>query len=125
MRERPIKIPTVQLSPARAPARNDSFHTYTWDTDGHPVTIDTVGLTYDALGRMVESSRENSDHEWSDAEDNQSSVAGRGRVPQVRAPVLGANLGGGKSESVPRTPPVPDLALSIPIRYPQFLSPEP
>jgi RHS repeat-associated protein len=41
---------------------NDSFHSYTWDADGRPHTIDTglpgaVTLTYDALGRMVEQSR--------------------------------------------------------------------
>lgn len=33
---------------------NDSFHTYTWDAEGRPVTVDGLGLTYDALGRMVE-----------------------------------------------------------------------
>jgi len=40
---------------------NDTFHTYTWDADNHPLKIDstTCGtngtcLTYDASGRMVE-----------------------------------------------------------------------
>src|SRR6266568_125852 len=37
-------------------------------------------------------------------------------VPQVRAPVLGANLGEGKSEALLRAPSVPGLALSTPIR---------
>jgi RHS repeat-associated protein len=39
----------------------DTFHTYTWDADGHPITIDSSAcgtngtcLTYDAFGRMVE-----------------------------------------------------------------------
>jgi len=39
----------------------DTFHTYTWDTEGHPVTIDSsacgtngICATYDALGRIVE-----------------------------------------------------------------------
>jgi RHS repeat-associated protein len=32
-------------------------HTYTWDAYGKPATIDGVGLTYDALGRMVEQNR--------------------------------------------------------------------
>ncbi len=32
----------------------DSFHTYTWDADGHVTAIDSIGLTYDALGRQVE-----------------------------------------------------------------------
>lgn len=41
---------------------NDSFHTYTWDAEGRPITIDAglsgaVSLTYDALGRMVEQNR--------------------------------------------------------------------
>jgi RHS repeat-associated protein len=36
---------------------NDSFHIYSWDAEGRPVTIDGVGLTYDALGRMVEQNR--------------------------------------------------------------------
>jgi RHS repeat-associated protein len=41
---------------------NDYFHTYTWDADGHPITIDAgqsdaVSVTYDAFGRMVEQKR--------------------------------------------------------------------
>ena len=32
---------------------NDTAHTYTWDANARPVTIDGVGLTYDALGRML------------------------------------------------------------------------
>jgi RHS repeat-associated protein len=36
---------------------NDSLHTYAWDANGRPVTIDGVGVTYDALGRMVEQNR--------------------------------------------------------------------
>ncbi len=32
----------------------DSFHTYAWDAEGRPVSVDTIGLTYDALGREVE-----------------------------------------------------------------------
>jgi RHS repeat-associated protein len=36
---------------------NDTIHAYAWDAAGRPVTIDTVGLTYDALGRMVEQNR--------------------------------------------------------------------
>jgi RHS repeat-associated protein len=32
----------------------DSLHTYAWDVEGRPVTIDSVGLTYDALGRVAE-----------------------------------------------------------------------
>src|SRR4029077_5477977 len=33
------------------------LHTYAWDAAGRPVTIDTVAVTYDALGRMVEQNR--------------------------------------------------------------------
>ncbi|PYU33640.1 MAG: hypothetical protein DMG28_07675 [Acidobacteria bacterium] len=36
---------------------NDSSHQYTWDAEARPVSIDSVGLTYDALGRMVEQNR--------------------------------------------------------------------
>jgi RHS repeat-associated protein len=36
---------------------NDFLHTYTLDANGSPVTIDTVGVTNDALGRMVEQNR--------------------------------------------------------------------
>jgi RHS repeat-associated protein len=36
---------------------NDFLHTYTWNAYGRPVTIDTVGVTYDALGSMVELNR--------------------------------------------------------------------
>lgn len=40
----------------------DSAHTYSWDADGHAITVDSglsdaVSLTYDALGRMVEQNR--------------------------------------------------------------------
>src|SRR5260370_5073752 len=45
-------------------------------------------------------------------------------VPQVRAPVLGANLGEGKSEALLRAPSVPGLALSTPIRSLRSQSPE-
>jgi RHS repeat-associated protein len=38
-------------------ATNDTLHTYAWDAAGRPVTADSVGLTYDALGRMVEQNR--------------------------------------------------------------------
>jgi RHS repeat-associated protein len=36
---------------------NDFLHSYAFDANGNPVTIDTVGATYDALGRMVEQNR--------------------------------------------------------------------
>src|SRR5258708_33226757 len=32
----------------------DPAHSYSWDSEGKPATIDTVNLTYDAFGRMVE-----------------------------------------------------------------------
>ncbi len=35
----------------------DPAHTYSWDSAGKPVAIDTVNMTYDALGRMVEQNR--------------------------------------------------------------------
>jgi RHS repeat-associated protein len=37
--------------------QTDSFHTYAWNADGSPVSVDTVNLTYDALGRVVEQNR--------------------------------------------------------------------
>ncbi len=37
--------------------QNDSFHTYTWDAENRLTAVDTVGLTFDALGRMVEQAR--------------------------------------------------------------------
>jgi len=36
---------------------NDSFHSYTWNANGRPLTIDSVSLAYDALGRMAEQNR--------------------------------------------------------------------
>jgi hypothetical protein len=35
----------------------DPSHTYSWDSAGKPVAIDSVNMTYDALGRMVEQNR--------------------------------------------------------------------
>ena len=34
--------------------KSDSIHSFAWDVYGTPATIDSVGTTYDALGRMVE-----------------------------------------------------------------------
>ena len=36
---------------------NDFLHAYAWDANGRPVTLDSIGITYDALGRMVEQNR--------------------------------------------------------------------
>jgi RHS repeat-associated protein len=36
---------------------NDFLHAYSWDANGRPVTIDGVGVTYDALGRIVEENK--------------------------------------------------------------------
>src|SRR5207253_433912 len=33
---------------------SDGTHTYTWDAEGRPLTMDAASMTYDALGRMVE-----------------------------------------------------------------------
>jgi RHS repeat-associated protein len=38
-------------------ATNDCAHTYSWDSEGNPRIIDSVSLSYDALGRMVEQAR--------------------------------------------------------------------
>ena len=35
----------------------DGLHSYAWDAETRPTTIDTVGVTYDALERMVEQSK--------------------------------------------------------------------
>jgi RHS repeat-associated protein len=39
---------------ANGNSTNDTFRTFTWDAENRPVTIGSVGLIYDALGRMVE-----------------------------------------------------------------------
>ena len=39
---------------------NDSNHTYSWDSDGNSITVDGVGLTFDAFDRMVEQNRSGS-----------------------------------------------------------------
>ena len=36
---------------------NDFLNAYAWDANGRPVTANSVNLTYDALGRMVEQGR--------------------------------------------------------------------
>ena len=38
----------------------DGSHTYAWDADGNSTSIDSVGLTFDALDRMVEQNRSGS-----------------------------------------------------------------
>jgi RHS repeat-associated protein len=42
---------------ANGNATYDTAHMYTWDAAGKPVTVDSVNLTYDALGRMVEQNK--------------------------------------------------------------------
>jgi RHS repeat-associated protein len=39
---------------------NDCNHTYSWDSSGHAIAVDSVNLTFDALGRMVEQNRSGS-----------------------------------------------------------------
>lgn len=36
---------------------SDGLHSYAWDAETRPTTIDSVSVTYDALGRMVEQSK--------------------------------------------------------------------
>ncbi len=36
---------------------NDALHSYAWDADTRPTTIDAVAVTYDALERMVEENK--------------------------------------------------------------------
>lgn len=36
---------------------NDFVNTYSWDSNARPVTIDGVGISYDALGRMAEQNK--------------------------------------------------------------------
>jgi RHS repeat-associated protein len=36
---------------------SDSLHTYTWDANGNSITVDGIGLTFDAADRMVEQNR--------------------------------------------------------------------
>jgi RHS repeat-associated protein len=42
---------------ARANCGSTFLHSYAYDAYGHPITIDGVGITYDALGRMVEQNK--------------------------------------------------------------------
>ncbi|HKV79530.1 MAG TPA: RHS repeat-associated core domain-containing protein [Candidatus Sulfotelmatobacter sp.] len=39
---------------------SDGLHSYAWDAETRPTTIDTVTATYDALGRMVEQNKSGS-----------------------------------------------------------------
>jgi RHS repeat-associated protein len=54
----------IQALPGFTPSYNangallsDGAHTYTWDAQGNLSSLDSVGLVYDALGRMVEQVR--------------------------------------------------------------------
>ena len=48
---------TLYTYDANGDVTNDYSHAYSWDAEDRPVAIDSVGLTYDALGRMVEQNR--------------------------------------------------------------------
>jgi RHS repeat-associated protein len=53
-----ISIPGTTVSyDSNGNVLGDGSHTYAWDADGDSVTIDGVGLMYDALDRMVEQNR--------------------------------------------------------------------
>jgi hypothetical protein len=47
----PSFVPTYD---ANGNLTSDPLHSYTWNCDGRPVTIDSISLTYDAIGRLVE-----------------------------------------------------------------------
>ena len=51
-------IPGASVSyDANGNVLTDGSHTYTWDADGKSLSLDGVGLTFDALDRMVEQNR--------------------------------------------------------------------
>jgi RHS repeat-associated protein len=51
-------IPGASVSyDANGNVLTDGSHTYAWDADGNAVSLDGVGLTFDALDRMVEQNR--------------------------------------------------------------------
>jgi RHS repeat-associated protein len=53
-----VSIPGTTVSyDAAGNVLADGLHTYSWDQYGKATTIDSVTLTYDALGRMVEQNR--------------------------------------------------------------------
>lgn len=45
---------TAPTYDANGNSLNDTFRSFTWDAENRPITIGSVSLTYDALGRMVE-----------------------------------------------------------------------
>ena len=56
-----VSIPGTTVSyDANGNVSNDGVHTYSWDAESRPVTIDGVNMTYDALARMVEQNRSGS-----------------------------------------------------------------
>ncbi len=42
----------------------DSVHTYSWDAENNPINVDTSGVVYDALGRMVQINASSGSDEW-------------------------------------------------------------
>ena len=53
-----VSIPGITVSyDANGNVGNDGSHTYSWDAESRPVTIDGVNITYDALLRMAEQNR--------------------------------------------------------------------
>ena len=53
-----VSIPGTTVSyDANGNVLSDGSHTYNMDSAGRPVSVDSVNLTYDAFGRMVEQNR--------------------------------------------------------------------
>jgi len=53
-----LSIPGASVSyDANGNVLTDGSHTYTWNADGNTISLDGVGLTFDAFDRMVEQNR--------------------------------------------------------------------
>ena len=59
-----VNVPSVpEFHDSNGDVLSDSLHSYAWNVETRPTTIDTVTVTYDALGRMVEQGKSGSNTE--------------------------------------------------------------
>ena len=98
---------------------SDSIHAYTWDAFGNATTIDSNGMFYDALDRMVEQNRPGSNTEFIYAPTGFKMQIMNGQSATADfVPLPGRGLSGIPAERRPLSPP--GLAGQLALRHDDF-----
>ena len=82
----------MRTHPPNGNVLNDNLHTFSWDVYGRPITIASVGVTYDAMGRAVEQNRSGvyKSLVYAPTGEKLALVAGQGTVQWAFVPLPGS-----------------------------------